>query len=662
MSYRIVILKAKAQGLKQAEQFLRNRQWQIIVATNLRDAIAAVIQKQPEFVLIAADHPNRKARVLPKLIGQAFPVKVVGFVEASTNASMALLHEMGLEYNVFPPVSGPAIERTILKIKKDEEKKELDRQRAIENGTYIPEGGDATTTVSGEGAAGFSSARELLARLANGDEDGGAGEGFVAGGSAAADGNVAPVGGAAPAEGAMVPGTAATTGAGSPSPDASGIPGPGHDRGAAESDGAWETIGPGTGAPTAAEGSAIPGGAASGPDDEPGAAEGHGTWGTIGPGDGTPAAAATGTDGLASPRSTGGTDDPAVPRLPVGAGTDGLPAPRTAGGTDGPSAPGPSSLSADLAALMPGASGGGTAGGPGNGLSNPYASSWDTLGDGATAGGGDTPAAASGGGSRARKEAPVMEHAPIDLRKNRKQPTYKQDPAHYPDRDSIIVKGTQAALDEAVLVTEDAGYTEVQAATNVACITIASPRFSGYLVAALGADRRIDADFLKTVRDRLFSFLRANGEALSEEDGMQLQLEQVDFEEWAIAQANFLRKSVHGADEIAMAFFPSKDTEVRLEQSVSENMLKLGIDELHDDVPVEFDLYIYLPTNKKYLLYTPQGRKLFGSQKGRLRDKGVTHMHLRKDAAGQVKRYRAQAYLNDMIGQFKRDPAKKKAA
>ncbi|MBX3019361.1 MAG: hypothetical protein KF767_15855 [Bdellovibrionaceae bacterium] len=504
MSYKVVILKAKPQALKQAEQFLRNRQWQIITTTNLRDAIAAVIQKQPEFVLIAADHPNRKARVLPKLIGQAFPVKVIGFVEASTNASMAILQEMGLEYNVFPPVSGPAIERTILKIKKDEEKKELDRQRAIENGTYMPESNSGTTSVTGEG---FNSAREMLARLANGDES--------------------------PDEAGFIAGSA---------PSAAG------------------------------------------------------------------------------------------PAIAVGANSDGQ-----VGGSGGDPAANAANPELD------------------DDSNNPYASSWDTMGSAVTPGATNSEDSTSEkGSSRKRKDGPIMEHGPI-ARKARKQPTYKQDPANYPDRESLIVKGTQEALEQSVLITEgDPNFEEVTSATNVACITISSPRFSGYLVAALGADRKIDDEFLKSVQDRLFSFLRANGEKIDDDNGMNLKLEQVDFEEWAIAQANFLRKSVHGTNEIAMAFFPSKETETKLEQSVAENMLKLGIDELHDDVPVEFDLYIYLPSNKKYLLYTPQGRKLFGAQRGRLRNKGVTHMHLRKDSASQVKRYRAQVYLNEMIGSFKR--------
>lgn len=609
MSYRVVILKSKATSLKGAEQFLRNRQWQIISTTNLREAIAAVIQKQPEFIMIAADHSNRKVRMLPKLMGQAFPVKVIGFVESSTNSSMAVLHEMGLEYNVFPPVSGPAIERTILKLKKDEERREAEKQKAIADGTYMNEI-NGPTVVSGEG---LSSARDMLTKLAGSDDDH------------------------------------------SSDPTVSG---PGHTTG--NESGIWQK-GAGMGDSHSADqdstdtSHAGSQGSAAGyvPGSAPGSDSGHGGSGI----------------GYMPQQQTPGADGHSNNFIPNSNHPNGH------HGTNGSNHPNASQSGQD---------------GEAGGFHNPYNSSWSTdengnplpshgqrrpqqvpgspgyTGDmdgppqpGQPGHDNEGPIDSSKGSAstRNKKDAPIMEHDAVDLRKTRQVPTYIQDPTQYPDNSSLIVKGAQTALDESVHVANPLSeFNEIKIATNVACITINSPRFSGYLVAALGADRKIDEDFMTTVKERLFSFLRANGEIIKDDEGMSLKLEEVEFEEWAISQADFLRKSVHGNDEIAMAFFPSKETSVKLEQSVSQKMLQMNLEELKDDTVVEFDLYIYLPSNQKYLLYTPQGKKLGGNQRGRLREKGVTHMHLRKESAGQVKRYRAQTYLNDMISQYKKKP------
>lgn len=639
MSFKVVILKTKPQSLKQAEQFLRNRKWQVIATTTLRDAIAAVIQRQPDFIMVAADHPNKKVRILPKLIGQAFPVKVVGFVETSSSMAMSVLHEMGLEYNVFPPVSGPAIERTILKIKKDDERREQEKQKAIENGTYQADQ-NASMTVAGGGGEG-SSAREMLQKLVSGSDD-----------DLLADDN------------AIVGGFAV----------------PGKDGGKA------------SGAPGTSEGAAgfIPGDPASelksaSQGSSPSSDSGFSHTGSETE-DGKDIAVAAGhqsprIEGKATQDGIRGKAHQAVQSGPSGA--------EGQAGGDGGSADAEGAWVPSSSTAKPKKSPNSDEYEPG--FENPYASSWETDDDGKPrANHGerrpkvldknetaesdpakpyDTPAGDAPNPpdpnwadydkipATARKNGPVMEHGAVDLRKTKKLPEYKQDPASFPDKDSIFVKGTQAALDDSVRVINPlTEYQPIETATNVACITINSPRFSGYLVAALGRDRKIDDAFLKSVQDRLFSFLRSNGEVIKDEESMNLKLEQVDFEDWAIGQADFLRKSVHGTDEIAMAFFPSKETSAKLEQSVSEKMLKMSIDELKDDVPVDFDLYIYLPTNQKYLLYTPQGARLFGQQRGRLRQKGVTHMHMRKESAGQVKRYRAQVYLNDKISEFRKKP------
>lgn len=554
MSFKVVIVKTKTQSLKQAEQFLRNRQWQVFSTTNIRDAIAAVIQRQPDFILVAADHPNKKVRVLPKLIGQAFPVRVIGYVESTANSGLALLHECGLEYNVYPPISGPAIERIVLKMKKDDERRESEKlrekegdlsstdQRSIEEIKKIR---DNMHVSSSNNESQFQSAREMLQRLVNDDD------------------NFEPS------------------------------------------------------SPTMVSGSEAPTGAAYSP-----------------------------THGVGA----GGSGDPGY-HIQKGQGMGSKPSyqPSHTEPESGFGNPGESSL-----------------------LAKPFDSSWDTSSTSQSA---NDSFSASGPrwnspdqsddmapGNWGKDKTPILEHDPIDLHKSQKLPTYRQDPDSYPDRDSIFVRGTQQALDESVErenpLTE---MEELSSSSSVACITIQSQRFSGYLVAAMGKNRQIDANFLKLVKDRLFNFLRNNGEKVKDDEAMDLKLEEVDFEDWAIHQAEFLRKSIHGNNEIAMAFFPNKETSVQLEASANENMLKLDINELRDDVRVEFDLYIYMPTNQKYILYTPQGRKLFSQQRGRLSEKGITHMHLRKESEGQVKRYRAQSYLNDCIASYKTRPKVKRA-
>ena len=220
------------------------------------------------------------------------------------------------------------------------------------------------------------------------------------------------------------------------------------------------------------------------------------------------------------------------------------------------------------------------------------------------------------------------------------------------ESDTVFVRGLNQAVRETVRVTGGKEKVEtVSVVSNAVCIIVESSRFNGYLVAA---SPEPDVEFFDRVRKRLFEVLRSYGEDIkADESAMAVKLQTVEFEPWALQQAEFLKKAAHNGKEIAMAFFPTKDTRTELSESFAEHMVSMKMDDIREDVVMDFDLYIYMPENKKYLLYTPQGRQLFKHQKDRLVEKGMAQMHLRKDSSAQVTKYRAQNFINDRIREFR---------
>jgi hypothetical protein len=219
-------------------------------------------------------------------------------------------------------------------------------------------------------------------------------------------------------------------------------------------------------------------------------------------------------------------------------------------------------------------------------------------------------------------------------------------------------KAAQQALDESVVLVKGAlqraqSLEVLRHSSHAACITINSPRFTGYMIAATSQNRPVDEAFLKILQERLLHFLKDAGEnPIDDESTLQLNLRQVEFQDWALEYADFLAQSTVGEDQVSMAFFPNAKTRVELEPSAAEDMLQIELSELRDNVPVEFDLYIYMPENQKFLRYIPTGRIFFGDQRSRLLNSGVAKMHLRKDNIAGVKKYRVQNFLNDKIDEF----------
>lgn len=531
----LIILKSSAASMKTAEAFLKNRNWTVYSTHQLRETLAFVIQKNPGYILIAADHSNKKVKSLPKLLAQAFQIKIIAYAENSSNIAMGALHEMGQEYTLFPPVSGPAIERMILKIQRDVEQQKANPELHKIKSSSGKSNTDEASIIQG---GGFEAARKALTQLIS-DGDG--------------------------------------------SEDSSGV--------------------------LIQKGKKGEIGSSTSPDHENPDSEA------------TQAGGPSGEIGSSGSQASTEKNDGVVNPL-----------------TD---------LESALSSLT---------------KQNPFLDQDPSQNSSQNSE--SELASKSETGSHSGSESNMSNQGAF----SQSQSTEEQDSAgiftaqgHVPksslENQSIIVKGTHKALEETIQIkgkSTSESIQKIEKASNIACIVIESPRFSGYLVAALGKNRQVDEEFVQMIRERLFSFLKTHGEVITEEteSQMSLQIQEVEFEDWALKQAEFLKKSVHDGDEIAMAFFPTKDTKVKLEESVSERMLQMTLTELRDDTPVEFDLYIYMPENQKYLLYTPQGKTFYGKQKERLIDKGVSHIHLRKENTGQVKKYRAQNFLNDKIQAF----------
>lgn len=448
----LLIIKASQGGLGAAEGFLRNRDWKIKTTTNLKEALIYLVQEHPQFVMVAIDHPNRKIRNFPKILAQAFPVCVIAFSEQSSAASYNLLSTCASEYLLYPPVTGPAVERTVNKYYKDQQTRGLDPHR--EHGSFSSSE-EGTISIKG----GLQNAQSILAHMLGEDSSG-----F----------------GVVTADKSQDPGTARQ-------------------------------------------------------DQE-----------------------------------------------------DSRP------------------------------------------LSSHY--------------------------HRSEKQgSPGWQPTKKEERKNKERPGPEQpdDETSLTKKDSIILRGTKEALENScTLGSETAAPQAIEQSSNIACIVIESSRFSGYLITAMGKNKTLDSAFMQKIRERLYRFLRENGEEVKEGETLDLKIKEVPFEDWALDYAEFLKKSIHEGNEVAMAFFPRTDIKASYGESSAEEMASIKIEELAENVSVEFNVYIHLPRNNKYVLYTARGGVFYGTQKKRLLNQGVSKLHILKEDLKDLDKYRAQNFLNDKVEEF----------
>ena len=621
----ILVLKQKASSLKLAEQFLKNRGWELYFANSLKSLIVNLAQKQPQYLLLPIDFPHKKVQLLPNILAQAFPVKIIVYAENTTSASTAKLQEVKSDYRLYPPVSGPAVERMIFKIQRDE----ITRQEEAEKARLNPTSNSANTSSDFEIhiKQDQASARGALSALLKDDDGDSLGH---------SDSHPSYVPGSDPSQASQSGPAIINIGNGIDSPNyvpgqyqpgesqvgANIIPGDGGSTGPNYIPGSGGDLGP----------NYVPGnGGESGTNYIPGSNPGQGSGrSSLGSSQGR-------SDGRGQVEGSGPAEDSGefegeVPFY----------------GNKNLSFEGPKRKSKSQTGATE--------------INDPLDEF--SAGDVAAALRSAKIVKPNDESSGADVDESSPRYKNSGLRGPSSEPVYRFKSKEKVNDDTIMVRGTQKALEESVYVRGGRveQVSEVKSTKNSACIIVESPKFSGYLVAAMGSAKAIDASFIDMIRERLFSFLKAHGEVIQDsEKAMEIKLEEIEFDEWALDQAEFLKRAIHDDTEVAMAFFPSTDTSIKLEQSVSDKMLQMDISDLREDVALEFDLYIYLPENKKYLLYTPEGRPLYGNQKDRLAEKGVAKMHLRKESAHGVKRYRAQNFLNDKIAEFKNKKNKDKA-
>lgn len=695
MTKSLLIIKANQQSLTSAESFLRNREWKVFATTSLKDALTFLVQHKPSFVMVSADHPNKKIRTLPKVLIQAFPVCVIAYTEQSSTSSYRLLLDAPTEYKVNPPVTGPAIERTVNKYIRDQQRKAEEGTKSSQapgemKSVSNKEGGSNVITIKHDGPGApagdsysGSSINDILAKLQQEDGD-----------------TATPISGANPLSEPMVLGSQkAQTGAlildsaNAKDSQNSGAAGAlGGVIGGPNAAGTFGNMGSAGsfqgGTPqTDADGNPIGGaiGSSAGGADSFGGSNAAGVVGSFG----QPGAAGSfqggvpQTDAAGNPIGGGwpaGSSQPGfgpAGALPVG--------PAVALETD---RLGDDEEYEDDEADSSGAAGslGGAAGkrkkkkgkkSKGKGRSGASAADDDFSDEDQAAGslggsfGSKKPGSADPNNKNSNSQGAPLIAREIDEDSSTghgastqaagKLFSKKQGPSGALQEDSIIVRGTQKALEESVQVGDGVVKQKVSDSTNVACIVIDSVRFSGYLVAALGKNRRIDEQFISMVKFKLTKFLKENGENIDSDESLNIKIKQVDFEGWALDYAEFLKKSVHHGDEVVMAFFPRAEAKTQVGESASAEMASVSLKDIEPDKPLEFSLYMYLPTNKKYVLYTPKGSIFYSNQKDRLVNQGVESMHMLKTEIQDLSRFRAQNYLNNMIDSYKSQAADKSA-
>ncbi|MBC7743313.1 MAG: hypothetical protein H7061_14035 [Bdellovibrionaceae bacterium] len=112
---KLLFIKSPSHNLKAIENYLTKRSYNVIFETDFDASLVKIESLAPDFIFIAWDHPNPQVQNLPKIILEQAATPIVPYIDSKGHEAIRRLEFSGFSDKLFPPLSGPAIERIILR-------------------------------------------------------------------------------------------------------------------------------------------------------------------------------------------------------------------------------------------------------------------------------------------------------------------------------------------------------------------------------------------------------------------------------------------------------------------------------------------------------------------------------------------------------------------
>lgn len=225
------------------------------------------------------------------------------------------------------------------------------------------------------------------------------------------------------------------------------------------------------------------------------------------------------------------------------------------------------------------------------------------------------------------------------------------------DPKSIMAKSVEVAVELSVERTSEVTK-PVENVTKGTLTLVKTGNFKGYILGANGSDTA-DGELAAKVRKHLARVLNNNGEEVGGDVSVQtLELDQVPFNLWAEQNAEFIVNSQHGSDDVAFAYFQSSTIMERPDGKTE--IFSVDVEKgLAADKMVDFEIYLHLPKNKKFVQYIHQTTKFTKDMKDKLLSQGIKEVFVKNEHWPRFEVYCTMNEIDKSIANFKNNATPK---
>jgi hypothetical protein len=184
------------------------------------------------------------------------------------------------------------------------------------------------------------------------------------------------------------------------------------------------------------------------------------------------------------------------------------------------------------------------------------------------------------------------------------------------------------------------------------CIAIEHKVWTGYLIVA--SEEAIDPISLESI---LTQWITENLDENPDDQsvissGFEISLKDVAFEDFSEKYADYSKQVTVNDKKTVVSFFSLAPELMILQLHELHDMIEILTTEVPVSLPVPFDIHLYLPENKKFILYSKKDSIVANIQLDRLKEKKVEKLYSSIDYENQVQKFRAVVRIHRLIDRY----------
>ncbi len=202
----------------------------------------------------------------------------------------------------------------------------------------------------------------------------------------------------------------------------------------------------------------------------------------------------------------------------------------------------------------------------------------------------------------------------------------------------------------------------IETTEKMGFIPIDSGRYCGYLTVAIAETQELRGVLLQELGINIAENLFEMGENIEPDEAVILDISDPDLINWAKKKSQVLIESQHNGAEIIVSYIP-KNQALPIIVEASTDMLTIDVIDIEPGKLLDFETYLHLPKNNKYIRYSRTGSTFSEKQIDKLSKKAKGRVTIKQDDNYNFKKNYIEKSVNEELEQFKKTaPAKKKKA